>query len=197
MSVIDLDRPDDGVAGRRRRPPYRWGVVAALLVGAVLGGLGTHLWAAQQRQEADGRKVSVVLIAVQTVNGGAVDIITNGDGVVQMTFRATVAVVNAGPGPVEVESLAAERPGVLVAGAARSTSIPPGTSLLVPVGITANCIVHEVVGDARASIARGTLPVTASVRTSGGSVEKVSSISLDTAPWTSQFRAANVECLGS
>ncbi|MET0426423.1 MAG: hypothetical protein ABW046_21315 [Actinoplanes sp.] len=194
MSLIDLDQPGDRAPTGKGRTPLRW-AVAALLVGAVAGGLVTHLWTVRQQRATDARTVSVLLIATPPTGNGAVDIITNGDGVVQMTFGATVAVVNAGPRTVEMQSLAAEKPGVLVAGSARSTEIAPGTSLPVPVGITANCVVHEASGDTRATVGRGTLPVTVSVRTAEGSVVVVSSLSLDTGPWTAQFRSANAKCL--
>lgn len=199
MSLIDLDQPARRATDREGRPPLRWllaGVaVAALLIGAVLGGLVTRHWNAEQARAADGRKVSVLLFA-NPLARGAVNDIVNGDGIVQVTFLAAIVVVNAGPRPVEIQSLAAQKAGMTVAGSARSHWISPGTSFPVEVDITANCIVHQTNGGIAATIGGGVMQATASVHTTSGSVTTVSSLNFDPRGWTTQFQAAVDKCRG-
>ena len=201
VSLIDLDQPADRATDGERHPLSRRQVtgvaIVALLIGAVFGGLVTHRWTVQQARATDGRKASVLVFAGQLAGSSVVDSIVNGDGTVQVTFNAAIAVVNAGPGPIAVQSLAARTAGLTVAGSAGSQWISPGTSLLVDVGVTANCVIHKVNIDTEVSIDGGVMQATVSVRTSSGSVATVSSLSFDTGPWVTRFQAAIDKCLQS
>jgi hypothetical protein len=199
VSLIDLDQPADRATGGEQRPLSRSRVigvaVVALLIGAAVGGLITHRWTVQQARAIEGRKVSVLLFTDQGAGSGAVHSIVNDDGTVQAKFVAAIAVVNAGPRPIEIQSLAAQKTGLTVAGSARSTWIPPGTSLAVYVDITATCLTYKVNGGIGATINGGIMQATASVRTSSGSVVTVSSLSFDTSPWADKFQTAIDKCL--
>lgn len=199
MSLIDLDQPADRATGGEPRPLSRRGAagvaVVALLVGAVFGGLVTHRWTVQRARVTDERKVSLLLFPGQQAGGDAVDSVANGDGSIQMTFDAAVAVVNAGPLPVELRSLAAQAAGMTVAGTARAQSISPGTSVLVDVVVTVDCVFQKADGGVRVTVGGGITQATASVLTSGGSTATVASLSLDTGPWVSKFQTAAEKCL--
>jgi hypothetical protein len=199
VSLIDLDEPADRATGGEQRPLSRSRVtvvaVVALLIGAALGGIIVHRWTVEQARAIEGRKVSVFLFTDQGAGSGAVDSIVNDDGTVQGKFVAAIAVVNAGPRPIEIQSLTAQKTGLTIAGSARSTWISPGTSLAVYVDITATCLTHKVNGGIETTINGGIMQASVSVRTSSGAVVTVSPLSFDTSPWADRFQTAIDKCL--
>jgi hypothetical protein len=202
VSLIDLDRPAERPAGPERQwrpwPPTR-GVLIALLVGAVAGGLVTYRWTVQQRRETDRRTVSVLVFANARASeiGVLVDASTGPDRPRRVTFHAAIAVVNAGPGPLRVRSLTAQKVGMTVAGTGLGPSIAPGTSSLVDVNVEATCSASRVGEVTQVAVGGGTVPVAVSVETAGGSVKSVSPISLDTTPWATQWQGAGEKCSDS
>ena len=199
MSLIDLDRP----AERPARPPRHWrpwpptrGVIIALLAGALAGGLVTYRWTAQQRRDADGRTVSVLVFADTRASeiGVLVDPSTGPDRPRRVTFHAAIAVVNAGPRAVRVQGLTAQKAGMTVAGSGRGISIGPRSSSLVDVNVEATCTAWRTGEVTSVAVGGGTVPATVSVETASGAVESVSSLSLDTTGWATQWQGATAKC---
>jgi hypothetical protein len=178
MTVIDLDRPapDRG----RRRPATVRGltlvVVGALLAGMLLGGVAAYAWwcrplAASVAQERS--TVSLLLFAepgTPTVDGKQR----------RVRLDAQVTVVNAGPAPVNVLTVRADRPGVTVRSPERERWIEPGTALPLDVVVESSCEPGVP------------LPLAASVRveTEDEEVRDISPVALDGAAWMESSRAA-------
>jgi hypothetical protein len=200
VSLIDLDRPAEPSAGRARpRPGWRptRGVLIALLVGAVVGGLFTYRVTVQQRRGADGRTASVLLFADTRASEIGVIVVDSAgpDRPRQVTFHAAIAVVNAGPRPLGVGSLTGQKAGMTLAGSGGWHSVAPGTSSLVDVDVTATCIARQSGGGMSLTVGGGTIPSVVSVETGSGSVESLPPIDLDTTAWAGQWQGASEKCL--
>src|SRR3954468_7546019 len=122
--VIDLDEDNRQPAGCTPDRVIRWPtmvvrLVAALLVGAVLGGVGVN--ELRDSHEDRDRAASVSLVALPaSVGSGGSDV----KGVLQLDGQ--LAVINTGPAPITVVAVDGERPGVLVRGAAKPVLLRPG-----------------------------------------------------------------------
>ncbi|MGX6601253.1 hypothetical protein ACWKSP_03810 [Micromonosporaceae bacterium Da 78-11] len=197
MSLIDLDQPAEEQL--RTEPTTRWRVIvsvaAALVVGAVLGGVVAHRWTIDQRRAADERRVSLLAFAGQLSGGTTVDSALAPGGVKQAHFKAAVAVVNVGPLPVNVRSLVAQKPGLTATSAEGTTWVAPGTSFLVEVAVQADCNVKKTGDGTTASIDAANLTVSVAVETLSGSAASVSGLSIDTGPWSNYTQTALTTCL--
>ncbi|MEU8073165.1 hypothetical protein AB0B20_25755 [Micromonospora sp. NPDC049151] len=134
--VIDLD--EDGRQSAVDRPDRLMRrsrvvrLVAALLIGAVLGGVGVNELRKSQEERDRVRSVSLVAIPVSAGTGG-------GDvkGVFQMDGQ--LAVINTGPAPITLVAVAGEGPGVLVRGTGESLLLRPGGTGWVKVKLRLEC----------------------------------------------------------
>ncbi|MGR6321677.1 hypothetical protein Q2K19_17310 [Micromonospora soli] len=125
--MIDLDDQNRQPAGSgtatsdrlmaRRKMTLR--LVAAFVVGVVLGGFGVS----QLRDSRDQRERNAVvaLVAVpRSANFGG----SSSQGSVQLSGQ--LMLINAGPAPITVRGVTAERPGVVIHSIERSRVIPAG-----------------------------------------------------------------------
>ncbi|RIV38035.1 hypothetical protein D2L64_13920 [Micromonospora radicis] len=172
--MIDLDEPGrppespagTGPGGARKAV---WRFAAVFVVGALLGGIGVdalHDYRAQRAQDA---VVALVALPDSANYGGSSD-----GRRVQLSGRLTV--VNAGPAPVTIHEVQAQRPDVTV----RSPRQQP--RLLSP-GETAHLLV-EVGLDCTVWGPLGPLPVRLSVQTRDGQVREFSyPVALPTSYW--------------
>ncbi|GIJ78533.1 hypothetical protein SAMN05443287_109122 [Micromonospora phaseoli] len=138
--VIDLDEqnhqstaagsvvPDRLLA--RRKMGVR--LVAAFVVGAVLGGFGVH--ELRDSQEERERNASVALVAFPvSIAGGGSDV----DGVLQLDGQ--LAVTNAGQAPITVRAATGQAPGALVSDTGRSRLLRPGGTDVIDVKLRLEC----------------------------------------------------------
>ncbi|MDI5938197.1 MULTISPECIES: hypothetical protein [unclassified Micromonospora] len=138
--VIDLDEggrepaeaanvvPDGHPSGRRRNVR----LVAALLAGVVLGGVGVG--ALRDAREARQRDSAVSLVAFPASgSGGGSDVA----GVLQMD--ALLAVVNAGPAPVTLRAVTGRGPGVVLRDTGQSRLVRPGGVGWIEVKLRLEC----------------------------------------------------------
>lgn len=135
--MIDLDEDNrqpavDSPDRLMRRSKMGVRLVAVLLVGAVLGGIGVNELRASQAQRERVASVSLVALPV-SVGGGGSDV----KGVLQLDGQ--LAVINTGPAPITVVAVSGERPGVLVRGTGKSVLIRPGGTGWVEVKLSLEC----------------------------------------------------------
>ncbi|WP_218106734.1 hypothetical protein [Micromonospora pallida] len=137
--VIDLDEHDQrpaessGTPDRlmaRRKTNAR--LVAAFVVGAVLGGVGVS----ELRDSRDERKrnASVSLVAFPASSSSGSSDVT---GVLQM--EGQLAVINAGPAPITVRAATGQRPGIQVRDNGRSRLLRPGGTGWIGVKLRIEC----------------------------------------------------------
>ncbi|MFG1834525.1 hypothetical protein [Micromonospora chersina] len=113
--VIDLDdhnhqtvEPASAFSDRlmaRRKWTLR--LVAAFVLGGVLGGIGVSGLHSSREQREQSSSVSLVALPASAGSGGS-----DGKGAVRLDGQ--LAVINTGPAPITVRSVAAERRGVLI-----------------------------------------------------------------------------------
>ncbi|MER7443393.1 hypothetical protein [Micromonospora avicenniae] len=137
--VIDLDERDQrataGVtddhllAGRRTAVQ----LVAAFVVGVLLGGFAvSELWGSQEERA---RNSSVALVAFPaSIGGGGTDAL----GVLQLDGQ--LAVINAGPAPITVRAATGQGQGVLVRDTGTSRSLRPGGTTWIDVELCLDCV---------------------------------------------------------
>lgn len=137
---IELDERDrrpavvGGVAGDRLLSARKVSVrlVAAFVVGVVLGGLGVN--GLRDSREDRERNSSVALVALPaSVSGGGSDV----PGVLRLDGQ--LAVINAGPAPITVRGAAGQGPGVLVRDTGRSRLLRPGGTGWIDVNLRLEC----------------------------------------------------------
>lgn len=138
--VIDLDEHDHQPAesgtvtrGRltaRRKMNVR--LVAAFVVGVVLGGVGVSELRASREERERNASVSVVAFPASTGSGGS-----NNSGTVKLTGQ--LALINAGPAPITVREANGQRPGVLIQGIGQSRLLPPGSTGWINVRMQFEC----------------------------------------------------------
>jgi hypothetical protein len=137
-NTIDLDKHDRQPAGRtgpvRLVAKQRWNLrlVAALVVGVVLGGVGVgelRDWREERQRNA---LVSLVAFPASTGSGGADD-----TDVLQLDGQ--LAVINAGPAPITVNSATGQRPGVQVHDTGQSRLLRPGGTAWISVKLRLDC----------------------------------------------------------
>ncbi|WFF06675.1 hypothetical protein O7622_27190 [Micromonospora sp. WMMD1076] len=140
--VIDLDEHDhrpadsDGTVPDRlvSRRTMNVRLVAALVIGVVLGGAGaSELRVSRDERE---RNASVVLVALpeDSVSG---DSGTEVLGVIQLDGQ--LAVINAGPAPITVGAAAGQRPGIQVRDTGQSKLLRPGGTGWIDVKVRIEC----------------------------------------------------------
>ncbi|MEU8023467.1 hypothetical protein AB0B88_14745 [Micromonospora haikouensis] len=138
--VIDLDEggrepaetasvvPDGHPSGRRRKAQ----LVAALLAGVVLGGVGVdELRDARNERQ---RNSAVSLVAFPAGGGGGASDVA---GVLQMD--ALLAVVNAGPAPITLRAVTGQGPGVVLRDTGQSRLVRPGGVGWIDVKLRLEC----------------------------------------------------------
>ncbi|MFU8870858.1 hypothetical protein [Micromonospora sp. SL4-19] len=138
--VIDLDEhnhqsatvgnvvPDRLLA--RRKMSVR--LVAAFVVGVVLGGFGVN--ELRDSREERERNASVALVAFPaSIAGGGSDV----PGVLQMD--AQLAVTNAGPAPITVRAATGQLPGALVRDTGKTRLLRPGGTGWIDVKLRLEC----------------------------------------------------------
>ncbi|WP_432955282.1 hypothetical protein [Micromonospora haikouensis] len=138
--VIDLDEGSreptaaGGVAADRDPSGRRRNVrlVAALLAGVVLGGVGVD--ELRDSREQRQRDASVSLVAFPASGGGGASDVA---GVLQMD--ALLAVVNAGPAPVTLRAVAGQGPGVVLRDTGQSRLLRPGGVGWIEVKLRLEC----------------------------------------------------------
>ncbi|MGW0217415.1 hypothetical protein ACWDXH_23785 [Micromonospora chokoriensis] len=140
QNVIDLDEHDrqpalSGPTASGRRTTRRKQIarlVAAFVVGAVLGGVGIgELRASREEQERTG---SVLLVALPASAGGAG---SDATGAVHMDGQ--LAVINAGSAPITVSSATGQRPGVQVHDTGQFRLLRPGGTGWISVKLRIEC----------------------------------------------------------
>ncbi|MFJ6196203.1 hypothetical protein [Micromonospora sp. NPDC092111] len=140
--VIDLDEHDHRPAESGGTTPARLvarrkmnvRLVAAFVVGAVLGGVGvSELRDSRDERE---RNASVALVAFPTYIGGGGSG-SDGPGVIQMNGQ--LAVINAGPAPITVGAAVGQRPGIQVRDTGQSRPLRPGGTGWIDVKLRIEC----------------------------------------------------------
>lgn len=124
--VLDLDEPDPGpvddpVWWRTVKVPL-WAVLALVLGAVLLATTATRLWDAREAA-APARAKPVILVDVPADSG----LVGRGDGRT-VTLRSAVQVINAGPQPIELETVASTSDGVTLHGDGDGRVIPAGTA---------------------------------------------------------------------
>ncbi|MFE9184111.1 hypothetical protein ACFYMB_12390 [Micromonospora haikouensis] len=143
--VIDLDESDldeggreptaaAGVAADRDPSGQRRNVrlVAALLAGVVLGGVGVNELRDSREQRQRNASVSLVAFPASGSGGGS-DVA----GVLQMDAR--LAVVNAGPAPITLRAVTGRGPGVVLRDTGQSRLVRPGGVEWIGVKLRLEC----------------------------------------------------------
>ncbi|WBB92257.1 hypothetical protein [Verrucosispora sp. WMMC514] len=124
--MIDLDeqnhrQAESGtISGRhiaRRKMVLR--LVAAFVVGVVLGGFGVSELRDSRDQRERSAAVALVALPRSADFGGS-----SAQGSIQLSGQLTL--INAGPAPITVRGVQAERPGAAVRGTGQPRLLPPG-----------------------------------------------------------------------
>ncbi|WP_433263249.1 hypothetical protein ACQPWR_25550 [Micromonospora vinacea] len=125
--VIDLDEhghepaersgiTHGNVANRRKLLPQ---LVAAFVIGVVLGGIGVGELRDSRAQRERSTVVSLVALPESGYSGGS-----NSRGTVRLNGQLTL--INTGPAPITIRAIQAERPGVQVRGMGQARLVRPG-----------------------------------------------------------------------
>ncbi|MGW5579612.1 hypothetical protein [Micromonospora chokoriensis] len=140
QNVIDLDEHDcqPALSGQtaaarlvtRRKRILR--LVAAIVIGATLGGIAVG--ELRDLREERERNASVSLVAFPASAGGGG---SDATGVVQIDGQ--LAVINAGPTPITVRSASGQRPGVQVHDTGQSRLLRPGGTGWISVKLRMEC----------------------------------------------------------
>lgn len=181
MGVIDLDQPPAArPVPARRRPGVLLAVGGALALGAVLGAAGTYGWTAHRQEAARAGEASVVVLAGTLPDDGGVGGTVLDGRVTDASLTRKVTLVNAGPLPIEVHGLRADRPGLTLRGTGRERRIPAGGSVEADADLRIVC---------RGGLPIAQLPLRISVRTVDAREHTVTA-TLDAARWNGQARLA-------
>lgn len=191
MTVIDLDEPVRRRPGRTGRLPRGWRralfSIGLLIVGGVIGGgIGAstaHGRAMQTFQEAQESQVSVVVIPVMSATPGPTDNgrVTVGGRVTDVGIFGQLTVVNAGPMPVNVQSISVDGGWLTVRAMNRQRWIQPGTALRMDVDVQVDCLGSGSVGMLDAALV---------VETVHQESRALPSVTFDGAPWNEQVERA-------
>jgi hypothetical protein len=156
MHVIDLDRPVAVPPARQRRSHLI--IMAALVIGAVVGATATYVVAARREAAARDRQVAVFVFAEASpfVDDTPADSVVSDGRVATVTLTRRVTLVNAGPRPINVRDLSASRPGVSVHGVDKERWVAPGATAQADADVQVDCA-H--------GLPLGRLPITILVQT--------------------------------
>ncbi|MCG5464124.1 hypothetical protein MED01_002287 [Micromonospora sp. MED01] len=138
--VIDLDEQGHEPAERSdithgnvaNRRSVLLQLVAAFVVGAVLGGIGVGELRDSRAQRERSAVVSLVALPESGYSGGSTS-----RGSVLLNGQLTL--INTGPAPITVRSVQAERPGVQVRGMSQSRHVRPGGTGQIRVDLQLEC----------------------------------------------------------
>ncbi|MFD2767076.1 hypothetical protein [Micromonospora eburnea] len=136
--VIDLDeldsQPADGTAPGRltTRRKMNLGLVAAFVVGVVLGGVGVNELRDSRQERERNAAVSLVAFPASISGGGS-----NAIGVLEMNGQ--LAVINAGPAPVTVRAATGQRPGLRLHDTGQSRLLRPAGTVWIDVRLSIEC----------------------------------------------------------
>ncbi|MEU3456420.1 hypothetical protein ABZ671_22900 [Micromonospora sp. NPDC006766] len=173
--VIDLDEHDhqlsqsDDVTPNRLTAMRKMNVrlVAAFVVGVVLGGVGVSELRDSREERERNTSVSLVAFPAPISNGTS-----DGAGVLQMDAQLTL--VNAGPAPITVRAATGERPGFRVNDFGQSRLLRPGGTGWIDVKLNIECSAFSI----------EPLPVRFSVETPDRQVREVTySVALAGSAW--------------
>ncbi|MFU8854950.1 hypothetical protein ACNAW0_28870 [Micromonospora sp. SL1-18] len=140
--VIDLDEHDHRPAESGGTTPDRLVIrrkmnvrlVAAFVVGAVLGGVGVSELRDSRDERERNASVSLVAFPAYSGSGGSG---SDGPGVIQMDGQ--LAVINAGPAPITVGAAVGQRPGIQVRDTGQSRLLRPGGTGWIDVQLRIEC----------------------------------------------------------
>ncbi|MEW2593663.1 hypothetical protein [Micromonospora aurantiaca] len=140
--VIDLDERDhrpadsDGAVPGRRVSGRTMNVrlVAAFVIGAVLGGVGVSELRVSRDERERNASVALVALPQDRVSGGSG---TEALGVVQLNGQ--LAVINTGPAPITVGAAVGQRPGIQVRDTGQSRLLRPGGTGWIDVEVRVEC----------------------------------------------------------
>lgn len=182
MNLIDLDCPP-AAPSPPGRPRQIVRAAALLLAGAVLGGAATYCWTARRPADARDREVAVFVFAEA---GGmprdAGSSVVQDGRVESITLARRVTIVNAGPVPVNVRNLAADRPGVSLRGVEQQRWVQPGATVRADAEVRVEC--------AR-GLPLGRLPLVLSVQTADERARSARARdAFDVTPWTEPVEMA-------
>ncbi|RZU76060.1 hypothetical protein EV384_4660 [Micromonospora kangleipakensis] len=144
--VIDLDEYNDQPAEAGGASPDRLmarqkmvlRLVAAFVVGVVLGGVVVSELRDSRQQRERRSSISLVAFPASVGSGGS-----DGKGVLQVNGQ--LVVINAGPAPITVRAATAQRHGVLIRDTGQSAPIRPGGTAWIDVKARIECSVE--IGD--------------------------------------------------
>ncbi|MDG4836278.1 hypothetical protein O7631_07095 [Micromonospora sp. WMMD967] len=173
--MIDLDerdhQPAESNPTAQDRPVTRQkvvlGFVAVFVVGALIGGFAVQRRASHEQRE---RNLVVALVAFpQSASLGSPTFQTvaldGGSDAPQVKMTGHLVVINAGPAPITVRQVAAERPGMALASA--------GQPRLSPLGGTGELVV-ELLFECSVAFFQEPLPMAFEVETEDKHVREVS-----------------------
>ncbi|MCO1593765.1 hypothetical protein M8C17_01130 [Micromonospora sp. RHAY321] len=138
--VIDLNEHDhepaepggatpEGLMARRKMNVW---LVAAFVVGVVLGGVGVSELRDSREERERNASVSLVAFPASISSGGS-----DATGVLQMDGQ--LAVINAGPAPITVRAATGQRPGVQVHDTGQTRLLRPGGTAWIDVKLRIEC----------------------------------------------------------
>ncbi|MEV4658784.1 hypothetical protein [Micromonospora sp. NPDC049301] len=139
-NVIDLDEHDpqpalsDGTVSVRLVTKRKWNVrlVAAFVVGVVLGGIGVGELRDSREERERNASVSLVAFPASAAGGGS-------DAMGILWMDGQLAVINAGPAPITVSAASGQRPGVQVHDTGQSRLLRPGGTGWINVKLRIEC----------------------------------------------------------
>ncbi|MFU8852820.1 hypothetical protein ACNAW0_17805 [Micromonospora sp. SL1-18] len=108
-------------------------LVAAFLVGVVLGGFGVSQLRDARDQRERNAVVALVALPQSTNSGGS----SASQGSVQLS--GNLMLINAGPVPITVRGVQAERPGVVINSIGQPRLLPPGSTGQLVVELRFEC----------------------------------------------------------
>ncbi|MEU4235950.1 hypothetical protein [Actinoplanes sp. NPDC026619] len=183
MALIDLDLPErfPPVSGDAHSRVRRWiASVILLVVGGLVGGLGTHRWQAHKSREADASVVSIVALADFSGPPGLAQSFAGvGRKTTAVPLDAHVTIVNTGPMAVDVLGIAVDQPGMVLRGYTGGR-IEPAATMATQLELEIDCAVS------RRLLA---VPVSLSAETLAGDRREIA-VTIGGNPWVRQVETA-------